>query len=95
MVKRSRGLLSGRTRKLRGGRKLTVSDKVRQYKLGTRVIIALESCEDGRVPIPPRYRGRHGKILDKQGDSYIVSVRDGNATKKLVVSSIYLREAAQ
>ncbi|MBN2122357.1 50S ribosomal protein L21e [Candidatus Micrarchaeota archaeon] len=92
MVKRSRGFLSGRTRQLRSGRKLTVSDQVREYKVGSNVVIALQPRRDGMVA--PRYNGRHGKILDKQGEAYIVSVKDGNATKKLVISSIHLKEAA-
>ncbi len=93
MVKRSRGFLSGRTRQLKSGRKLTVSDQVREYKVGSKVVIALQPRRDGMVA--PRYHGRHGQILDKQGNAYLVSIKDGRATKKLVISSIHLKEAAQ
>jgi large subunit ribosomal protein L21e len=90
MVKRSRGFLSGRTRQLKSGRRLTVSDQMREYKVGTRVVVALQPRRD--VPAP-RYHGKPGTILEKQGNAYVVAIKDGKAEKKLIISAVHLREA--
>ena len=93
MVKRSRGSLSGRTRHLTNKRKLTVSDMVRTYEVGNKVLVMVKPRRDG-MPAP-RYHGRHGTIRAKQGAAYIVEVKDGNAKKKLIISPIHLREVSQ
>ena len=90
MVQRSRGFLSGKTRHLTNKRKLTVSDMVRTYDVGSRVLIIVKPRRDG-MPAP-RYHGRHGKIVEMQGAAYIVEVKDGRAKKRLVISPIHLRE---
>jgi large subunit ribosomal protein L21e len=90
MVKRSRGFLSGRTRQLKSGRKLTVSDQVREYEVGSKVVIALKPLRN--VPAP-RYHGRSGRIVEKQGDAYVVVVKDGKAEKKLILSAVHLKAA--
>ena len=90
MVKRSRGSLSGRTRHLTSKRKLTVSDMVRTYPVGSKVLVSVKPRREG-MPAP-RYHGRHGTIVEKQGSAYIVEVKDGKARKRLVVSPIHLSE---
>ena len=93
MVKRSRGSLSGKTRHLRHKRRLTVSDMVRTFKVGSKVLVSVKPVRDG-MPAP-RYNGRHGTILERQGSAYIVEVKDGRAKKRLVVSPIHLTGVAK
>jgi len=93
MVKNSRGFLSGRTRHLKHKRKLTVSDMVRTYEVGNKVLVSVKPIREG-MPAP-RYNGRHGTILDKQGAAYIVEVKDGKARKRLVISPIHLTGVAK
>jgi large subunit ribosomal protein L21e len=40
----------------------------------------------------PRYRGRTGIITAMRGKSYIVKIKDGNATKNLIVPPVHLRK---
>jgi large subunit ribosomal protein L21e len=89
MVKNSRGTLSGNTRKLKGKMNLTVSDQVRTFELGQKVIINQRSSAEGQPHM--RYGGRHGVITRKQGKCYVVKVKDGNTTKELIASSIHLK----
>lgn len=45
-----------------------------------------------RQNIPhPRFNGRVGKVIGKQGRAYYVSVKDGGKTKKLLVTPEHLR----
>jgi len=89
MVKNSGGTLSGNTRKLKGKMGLTVSEQVKTFELGEKVVVSQRSSSGGQPHM--RYRGRHGVIVRKQGKCYVVLVRDGNSTKELVASSIHLR----
>jgi large subunit ribosomal protein L21e len=89
MVKNSGGTLSGNTRKLKGKMNLTVSDQVRTFELGQKVIVNQRSTTRGQPHM--RYNGRHGVIIRKQGKCYVVKIKDGNSTKELVASSIHLK----
>ncbi len=91
MVQRSRGTLSSNTKKLRGKTKITVADQVRTFDIGSKVILALKARERGRPHL--RYSGRHGCVVRKQGNAYVVEVKDGKSTKELIASSIHLKLA--
>jgi large subunit ribosomal protein L21e len=88
MVQRSRGTLSSNTRKLRGKTKVTVADEVRTFEIGSKVILKLKARHRGRPHL--RYSGRHGHIIKKQGNAYVVKVKDGKSTKELIASPIHL-----
>ncbi|MCK4319799.1 50S ribosomal protein L21e [Candidatus Micrarchaeota archaeon] len=90
MAKRSAGYLSGKTRTLKRKRKLTVVDMVRGFKIGQTVVLNIQPYFKS-LP-SPRYNGRHGTIIKKQGNAYILEITDGNAKKKLVVSVVHLKE---
>ena len=89
MVKNSGGTLSGNTRKLKGKMNLTVSEQVKTFKLGDKVIVSQRSTSAGQPHM--RYSGRHGVIVRKQGKCYVVEVKDGKTTKELIASSIHLK----
>lgn len=93
MVKRSRGTLSGRTRQLKHRRKLTVSDMVRTYDVGMKVLVSVKPIREG-MPAP-RYNGKHGTIIEKQGAAYVVEIKDGRAIKRLIISPIHLTGVKQ
>jgi large subunit ribosomal protein L21e len=90
MVKRSHGKMSKSTRKLgASARKLTVAGLVKKYNVGDKVALDHQSRYSGMPH--PRYRGKSGKVLAKRGHAYEVQIRDGNATKVLVVSPVHLK----
>lgn len=91
MVKNSRGTLSGNTRRLKGKMGLTVSKQVRTFKIGAKVIISQKSVAKGQPHM--RYKGMHGKIVGKQGKSYLVEIVVGGKKRRPVVSPIHLMEA--
>ncbi|MEM3555699.1 MAG: 50S ribosomal protein L21e [Candidatus Micrarchaeia archaeon] len=91
-MKRSLGKFSKRTRCLRRrvGEKLTTRAVLRSFSVGDRVCINPAPSQEG---LPhPRYRGRHGIVVGKRGNSYVVEVKIGNSTKKLIVSGMHLRK---
>lgn len=92
MVKNSRGTLSGNTKRLKGRMGITVSEQIKTFEIGAKVIISPRSTSRGQPHL--RYNGRHGKIVKKQGKCYIVEIKDGGKKKQPVVSPIHLKKAA-
>ena len=39
----------------------------------------------------PRFNGKIGEIIGRQGRAYVVQIRDGNKIKRLIVRSEHLR----
>lgn len=92
MVKRSTGLQSGRSKKLRkriGTRKVGTSRLLKNFNIGDKVHLDLRI---GYEPIPHgRYRGRTGMIIGRRGAAYIVSLMDGNKKRTLISHPVHLR----
>jgi large subunit ribosomal protein L21e len=88
MVRRSRGTLSTFTRSLKSHGKLGVTKIFKIFKEGDKVTISLKAGHSGMPH--PRYRGHHGTIVGRRGNSYIVEIRDGNATKRLISQPVHL-----
>jgi large subunit ribosomal protein L21e len=91
MAKRSKGLLSKRTRLLRARirKKATISTIIREFKVGDKVSIDHNSRYSGMPH--PRYRGKTGTVLAKRGNAYVVEVSSGNAMKQLIIPPVHLR----
>ncbi len=91
MVKSSRGMLSKRTRKLKGKSVVSVVQRVRTFKLGDKVLISPKAQRAGMPHL--RYTNRHGIIIEQRGKSYVVEVDDFNKKKKIVAGPIHIRLA--
>ncbi|MEW5996083.1 MAG: 50S ribosomal protein L21e [Candidatus Micrarchaeota archaeon] len=89
MAKNSKGMMVRRTKRFRKERKLTVPDRVKTFRNGERVLIALQPSFSG-FPAP-RYDGRHGRVVERRGKAYVVEISDLGARKELIVSPVHLR----
>ena len=91
-MKRSRGYLSGNTRKMKAKEKLTATKMIKDFKEGEKVVIDIYPTYKGGLP-HPRYRGRVGIIKGKRGSHYIVEIKDGKKTKELICNPVHLKKA--
>ena len=88
MVKRSRGDLSSYTRRLKSKGKLGLTKLLKSFEVGDKVIV---NQKPGHPGMPhPRYRGRHGVIVGKQGSAYRVQIKDGKSEKVLISKPVHL-----
>ncbi|MEW6528615.1 MAG: 50S ribosomal protein L21e [Candidatus Micrarchaeota archaeon] len=88
MVKRSKGFFSKRTKSTKMKKKITVNEFVKPFTNGETVILKITSYFKG---IPhPRYNGRCGEIIGKQGSSYLIKITDGQAKKVLAVNPAHI-----
>ncbi len=93
-MKRSHGKMVGKTRTIgRHKKRLTINDIIKQFNEGDRVIIDIQSNYHSGMP-HPRFQGRFGVVVGKQGSSYIVEIKDGRKMKKLIVAPAHLKSAA-
>jgi len=92
MVRASKGRMSRKSRQL--GRKatkrtVTVVEQIRTIPVGSKVqLVPNAKFED----FPhPRYAGRMGKVIRKQGNAYVVELQDGGVKKRFITSAIHLK----
>ena len=92
MARRSKGKISKRSRllKKKSGEKLGLSKLLKSFKTGDEVKIDLKVGYSGMPH--PRYRGKHGKVLEKRGRAYVVQIKDGNAVKELIIPGVHLEK---
>ncbi len=94
MVKRSKGIRSKSRNILRkrprdGGIK-SITRALQKFEEGDYVNIVIDSGIHKGMP-HIRFHGKTGKIEGKQGNSYIVGLKDGKKHKSLVIRSEHLR----
>ncbi len=94
MVKRSKGLRSKSRHKLkkrardRGVNSITRA--LQQFKEGDSVNIVIDSSVQKGMP-HIRFHGLTGKVEGKQGNSYLIGIKDGKKHKSLVIRPEHLR----
>ena len=99
-MQRSRGFRSKSRRKMtkvvREGRSNPITNKLQKFEEGDLVHITINpSIQKGQPH--PRFHGKTGKITDKKGKAYIVSlaylvaIKDGNKAKELIIRPDHLK----
>ena len=87
MARRSKGLKSKSRYKMtkypRQHGLSPISKAVQDLQAGTRVSIILDPGVVKGQP-HPRYHGRIGVVKERRGRAYIVEIRDGGSTKKII-----------
>ena len=90
MVRKSMGPRR-RSRNIKSSRRLSVSDWIKELNVGDVVHIDIKPSVH---PVPHRrYRGKTGRIVEIRGHAYVVEVKLGNKTKKLILKAPHLRPA--
>jgi large subunit ribosomal protein L21e len=93
-MKRSRGFRSKTRNKLKNvvkpGRSNPISRKIQQFNNEDLVHIIIDSSIHKGQP-HPRFHGKTAKVTEKRGKAYILSLKDGNKAKKLIVRPEHLQ----
>ncbi len=66
-----------------------ISKILQEYAAGNEVIIKMDSSTQKSMP-HKRFHGKVGKVIEKRGRGYVVSVPQGEATKTIIVRSEHL-----
>ena len=62
---------------------------LQEYTLGSEVIIKMDSSVQKSMP-HKRFHGKIGKIKEKRGRGYVISVPQGNAVKDIIVRAEHI-----
>ncbi|MGE5187431.1 MAG: 50S ribosomal protein L21e [Betaproteobacteria bacterium] len=62
---------------------------LQEYALGSEVIIKMDSSVQKSMP-HKRFHGKIGKIKEKRGRGYVISVPQGNAVKDIIVRAEHI-----
>ena len=91
-MRRSRGFRNKTRRTLRktDNHRITITERLKNIALGSRVIVKLESSVHDGMP-HPRYHGIFGKIIEKRGNAYVLSINDKNKPKTLIAAPEHLK----
>jgi len=78
-------------RPIREKGKQPLSHIFKTLNIGDYVTLKAELCG---VPVPflKRMQGKSGKVTGKRGESYVVTIKDGNRPKQYIVPSIHLKK---
>jgi large subunit ribosomal protein L21e len=60
-----------------------------EYETGARVIIKIDSAQQKSLP-HRRFHGKIGKVIDKRGRGYVVSVAQGNSQRQIITRTEHL-----
>ncbi len=92
-MKRSKGFLTGKTRSIgRNSKPLKVSDIIKEFCIGDKVIIKIRGNHPDGLP-HPRYIGKVGEVIEKRGKAYVVEIKDGKKKKQLISSAVHLQKS--
>ena len=86
MAKKSRGIFSRATRRLKAKEKPTATRLLKQFNIGEKVILKMTPYS--RSNPHKRFAGKTGIVVEKRGEAYVVEVKDGKTMKKLIVEPI-------
>jgi large subunit ribosomal protein L21e len=80
-----------RTReKFRKSKRTPISKFLREFKIGDKVVIDIESSSQGGMPFR-RFQGLPGEIVGKRGRAYFVKIKDGGKIKKIISNPEHLK----
>ena len=87
MVRKSYGKMRG-TRSLKAS-KLPISRFLKEFRIGDTVSIDINPSSRFS---DPKFHGKTGKIIDKKGNGYLISVKNKKALKKIFMKSEHLKK---
>ncbi|MBS3108385.1 50S ribosomal protein L21e [Candidatus Woesearchaeota archaeon] len=72
--------------------KIYISRFLQQFKINDKVALTADSSYQKGM-YHPRFHGKTGTVIGKQGNCYYVSIKDGAKKKKIIIHPIHLRGA--
>lgn len=72
-------------------KKITITERLKKFSIGEKAVIKLEPSVQRGMP-HPRHYGKLGEIVEKRGKSYIVKIKDGGKTRKLIARPEHLKK---
>ena len=72
--------------------KFSLRKYLQEFNVGNNVILKLEPAVQKGMYFP-RFHGKTGEVISKEGNCYHISFKDGNKRKTAVVHPVHLKKA--
>ena len=96
MTTRSHGYRVGTRKSLKKrGRdkgRIKIKSFLQKFDVGDTVIVKAEPAYHKGMPFK-RFFGKHGKVIEKRGKSYMIQVREGKKLKNVLCAPVHLKKA--
>ncbi|MBI2545407.1 MAG: 50S ribosomal protein L21e [Candidatus Aenigmarchaeota archaeon] len=92
MVRKSHGSKVKSRKKLtqKPGYRPTITKFLKSFEIGQKVAIDQEPSSQKGMPYS-KFKGLTGDIIGKRGNSYIIAVKVGNSTKKIIARPEHIK----
>lgn len=92
MVKKSKGFRSRTRKRLKQkvGFRPSITKFLQEFNINQNVIILPEPSSQKGMP-SPRFKGKIGKVIGRQGKAYIVEIVNGNKVKRIISRPEHLK----
>lgn len=92
MAVKSHGPRRKTREKFRRTGKTPITDFIRQFNIGDKVVIDINSSSHRGMPFK-RFQGLLGLVLERRGNAYVLEIKDGNKPKKVIAKPEHLKAA--
>ena len=79
------------TKKSKNKGKVSITNYLQQFEKGDNVKLRVEPAVHKGM-YHPRFKGKPGVVQDKQGECYVIKIKDGNKTKHVTVHPVHLKK---
>lgn len=91
MVVKSHGPRRRTREKYRRSVRTPISDFLRHFEVGDRVVIKINSSSLNGMPFR-RFQGISGEIIGKRGRAYVLKIKDGDKAKTIISTPEHLKK---
>ena len=91
MVVKSKGPRKRTREKFRRSIKTPINEFLKQFEIGDKVVIDINSSSAKGMPFK-RFQGLAGEVIDKRGKAYLLEIKDGDKTKRIIANPEHLKK---
>jgi large subunit ribosomal protein L21e len=91
MVVKSHGPRKRTREKFRRFEKTPINDFLRQFEIGDKVVIDINSSSQKGMPFK-RFQGLCGEVMKKRGQAYVLRVKQGDMFKTVIAKPEHIKK---
>ena len=91
MVVKSHGPRRRTREKFRRSVRTSINEFMKEFEVGDKVVININSSSESGMPFR-RFQGLCGEVVEKRGRAYVLEIKDGDKTKKVIANPEHLKK---
>jgi large subunit ribosomal protein L21e len=91
MVVKSHGPRRRTREKFRRSVRTSINEFLKEFEIGDKVAININSSSESGMPFR-RFQGLCGEVVEKRGRAYVLEIKDGDKTKKIIANPEHLKK---